>query len=103
MISETHFTEKNHFKLQNYTLYDTKHPDGKAHGGTAILIKRNIKHHEECAFQCEDIQATTITIEDCQGPLRVSSIYCNGISYLPCLFPKIGLPMQRILYLLTYF
>jgi hypothetical protein len=39
LISETHFTTKSYIKIPNYTVYDTQHPDGTAHGGTAIIIK----------------------------------------------------------------
>jgi exonuclease III len=39
LISETHFTTKNYFRIPQYKLCYTNHPDGTAHGGTAILIK----------------------------------------------------------------
>jgi exonuclease III len=42
LISETHFTEKNYFHIPRYKLYQTNHPDGTAHGGTAILIRQSI-------------------------------------------------------------
>jgi exonuclease III len=40
LISETHFTEKNYFKLFNDTVYHTNHPAGTARGGSAIIIKK---------------------------------------------------------------
>lgn len=76
LISESHFTERSYFKLKNYTLYDTKHPSGNAHGGTAILIKSTIKHQEQEAVQEQDIQATTVQIMDWSGPITISAIYC---------------------------
>jgi len=45
LISETHFTSKSYIRIPNYTLYDTQHPDGTAHGSTAIIIQNTIKHH----------------------------------------------------------
>ena len=39
LISETHFTKRSYFKIPNYAICDTQHPDGTAHGGTAILVK----------------------------------------------------------------
>ena len=33
LISETRFTTRSYFKIPNYTIYDTQHPDGTAHGG----------------------------------------------------------------------
>jgi hypothetical protein len=44
LISETHFTTRSYFKIPNYAIYDTQHPDGTADGGTPILIKNGIKH-----------------------------------------------------------
>jgi len=40
LISERYFTERSYFKIPNYAIYDTQHPDGTAHGGTAIIIKK---------------------------------------------------------------
>lgn len=46
LISETHFTKKNHLSIPHYKFYQAMHPDGTAHGGSAILIKNNIQHHQ---------------------------------------------------------
>lgn len=40
------------------------HPDGKAHGGSAILIRKDIKHYETNSYCKEHIQATSIIVED---------------------------------------
>ena len=50
------------------------HPDGTAHGGSAILIKNNIKHHIENPFKTEQIQATNVVV-DWEGPLTISAVY----------------------------
>jgi len=44
LVSETHFTNKSYLGIPGYTLYHTKDPNGKAHGGTDIIIKSSIKH-----------------------------------------------------------
>ena len=46
LISETHFTKKHNYTIDGFRFYQTMHPDGKAHGGSAILIKNNIQHFE---------------------------------------------------------
>jgi hypothetical protein len=46
LISEPNFTEKIYLKLPNYTVYHTNHPAETARGGTAIIIKNSIKHHQ---------------------------------------------------------
>lgn len=76
LISETHFTDKNYFKIPKYTFYDTKHPDNKAHGGTAVIIKSNLRQYESTKLENKDIQATTVIIEDLNGPLAISAVYC---------------------------
>lgn len=76
LISETHFTKKNYFKVPKFTVYHTQHPDGTAHGGTAIIIKNTIKHHEISSYRHAHLQATSIIVEDWTGPLTISALYC---------------------------
>ena len=76
LISETHFTGKSYCKLRNYTIYSTNHPDNKGHGGTAVIFKNNIKHHELNKYSKEHIQATTVAIEDKFGYMNISAVYC---------------------------
>ena len=76
LISETHFTTRSYFKTPNYTIYDTQHPNGTAHGETAILIRNGIKHYLHGHHNLEYLQATSITVEDWVGPLTVAAIYC---------------------------
>ena len=64
LISETRFTMRSYFKLPNYTIYDTPHPDGTAHGGTAILIKNGIKDYLHGHHNLDYLQATSVTVED---------------------------------------
>lgn len=75
LISETHFTNQNNFKIPGYLVYDTKHPDGKAHGGSAILIKKRLRHHELQQYKTEHIQASSICLEEWSGNYVVSAIY----------------------------
>ena len=51
------------------------HPDGKAHGGSAILIKCKIQHHESMHYCTQQIQSTNIIIDDWIGELQISAIY----------------------------
>ena len=81
LISETHFTTRSYFKLPNYTIYDTQHPDGTAHGATAILIKNGIKHYLHGHHNLEYLQATSVTVEDWVGPLTIAAIYCPPQRY----------------------
>lgn len=75
LISETHFTDLSYFKIPNFSVYSTNHPDNTAHGGAAILIRKNIKHYDIPGYQYDHIQASSVVIEDWTGPLTVSAIY----------------------------
>lgn len=76
LITETHFTDKSYFKINNYTCYSTLHPDGTAHGGTAVIIRNKIKHFEIEEFAETYLQATCIKIHTAQGTLVVAAVYC---------------------------
>lgn len=76
LISETRFTAKNYIKVHNYNVYTTDHPDGSAHGGTAVIIRKNIKHHESEPYKQDHLQATSVIIDDYTGKLTVSAVYC---------------------------
>jgi exonuclease III len=63
-------------KIPNYNIYHTTHPDETAHGGTAVIIRQNIKHHVRAKYKQDNIQATSISLEDNIGETTVSAIYC---------------------------
>ncbi|KAI4474505.1 hypothetical protein M0804_014822 [Polistes exclamans] len=56
-------------------MYDTKHPSGKAHGGTAIIIKNEIKHHLHSKTENDYLQATTIRLKTQGNSIKLSAIY----------------------------
>lgn len=76
LISETHFTTRSFLRIPKYKLYHTIHPDGTAHGGTAVIIRDNIKHHETNSYNENHFQVTSIVVEDWSGPITFSAVYC---------------------------
>lgn len=76
LISETHLNDRNVFRMDGYCVYNTNHPNTKSHGGSAVIIKNNIKHHIHSTFQEPWMQATTITINENMGPINISAVYC---------------------------
>jgi len=76
LVSETHFTNSSYLKFKGYHLYNTNRPDGKAYGGTAIIIKKRIKHYELEKYREEHIQATSICLEEWTGKCTISAVYC---------------------------
>lgn len=77
LLSETHLTSKYNFQIRDYHFYGTNHPDGKAHGGTAILIRNRMKHHFYKEFAENHLQATSINIQlDDNTLLTLAAVYC---------------------------
>jgi len=76
LISETHFTSKNYFTIPGYKLCYTNHPDGTAHGGTAILIKDTITYYEQLKYEEEAIRATSITVKGLLHEITIAAVYC---------------------------
>lgn len=74
LVSETHFTTRNCFRIRGYSTYDTKHPSGRACGGTALIVLNKINHHPMPEYRTEHIQATSIAITGTN--VVISSIYC---------------------------
>ena len=76
LISETHFIKESYIRIKNYSTYLCNHPANTVRGGSAVIIKNNIKHHEEEKYATYYIQAATVTIETTKQKLNVSAIYC---------------------------
>jgi len=76
LISETHFTSKNYFSIPRYKLYYTNHPDGRAHGGTAMLIKETIEHNELLKYEEDSIQTTLIKVKGFPYDITITTLYC---------------------------
>lgn len=77
LISETHFTKTSFCKIKGYNCYHALHPENKARGGSAILIKDHIKHNEELKVEKLSMQVTTIKIQlNNIKTCSISAIYC---------------------------
>ena len=74
-ISETHFTMKSYFKIPQYNVYYTNHPDGNAHAGTAVIVKQTISHYELPKYEEDFLQATSIRVRILPYELRVTVVY----------------------------
>lgn len=76
LVSETHFTDRNYFRIPHYNAYFTNHPDNTAHAGSGILIKQNISHYELPKFEKNFLQATVIKVKMKTYELTVAAVYC---------------------------
>jgi exonuclease III len=82
LISETHFMSRTVFRLPRYTVFHTIHPDDTAHGGTAVIIRSSLRHHEHLRLQTNELKAIAVHPEALPWPLTVSAVYCH-----PCHAP----------------
>ena len=76
LVSETHFTERSQMSIPNYHIYRTDHPDNTAHGGTAVIIRQNLKQHARAEYRQEYLQTTSIAVEDYLGEVTITAAYC---------------------------
>jgi len=76
LVSETHFTDRSHMSIPNYHIYRTDHPDKTAHGGTAVIIRQNLKQHARAEYRQEYLQTTSIAVEDYLGEVTITAAYC---------------------------
>jgi len=75
-LAETHLANKYNFQIRGYLFYSKSHPEGKPHGGFAILIRNHIKHHFHNEFETNYLQATFINLQsECQN-ITLAAIYC---------------------------
>ena len=54
------------------TIYDTKHPSGKAQ---AVIIRNDIKRYLHSQISLENVQATTVTIQTNSNYFQMSAVY----------------------------
>jgi len=76
LISETDFTNKNHFNIPGYDICYTCHPDGTAQGDTAIIIKYTLEYYERPKHAEPTIQATPITVSGLFYKITIAAVYC---------------------------
>jgi exonuclease III len=74
-VSETQFISKSYYHISGYSLYHTIHFDGKPHGGTALIVRSDIKHYEIGKYQREFLQANSIAVEDRKDCITISVVY----------------------------
>lgn len=76
LFSETHFTDRSHFKILEYIVYCTNQPDDRAHGQTAVIVHRKIRHQKLPNVQNNFLQATSVILEcSNNSSLALSAVY----------------------------
>lgn len=75
LLTETHLDKNSKFTFRKYNHYVTPHPNNSSRGGSAILIKKTIKHYEDNPIATTEFQITTVTVETNGTPLQLSALY----------------------------
>jgi hypothetical protein len=52
------------------------HPQNTTRGGSTVLIKDNMIHHEEAKYATNEIQATVVTVKTKQQAIMFAVVYC---------------------------
>jgi hypothetical protein len=76
LLAETHLTNKSYIKIEGYQVYHTVHPQNIARGGSAVLVKDSMIHHEEAKYATDKTQATVVTVEMKQQAITFAEAYC---------------------------
>lgn len=75
LISETHFTKESYIRIKGYNVYHALHPDNKARGGSAVIVKENIDHYEQFKYEEHAIQSVAVQVKTKRFPVSIASIY----------------------------
>lgn len=76
LLSETHMTRSSELNIIGYICYKALHPSGQPRGGSAILIKKSLLHHEECTVQTNETQMVVIKVKSLNQDLNIGALYC---------------------------
>lgn len=76
LISETHLISQTY--IQGYQIYYANYPNNQARGGSAVLIKNNIKHCEKKNIQTAEVQKTVIVIRSTKQTFKAAAVYCRS-------------------------
>lgn len=76
LITETHFTKYSNVSIPGYTLLKSNHPDNKAYGGVAIIIKSTLSFFPLPNFSQDYRQFCAVSIKLNNIPITIATIYC---------------------------
>lgn len=76
LLSETHMTRQSKLKIVGFTCYNASHPSNKPRGGSAILVKNSLLHHEECKIETDEFQLSVIRVKSLKQDFNIGALYC---------------------------
>lgn len=75
LVSESHLTSKSYIKLNGYDIITTNHPENRAHGGAAVIIRSNIKYDIADPVSENFIQAAGVVLTCNNSKTSIYSAY----------------------------
>jgi hypothetical protein len=66
---------ESYLKLRGYEVYHTAHPSNCARGGSAVIVKTGLSHHEDVKIETEEFQITSVTLKTSAEAINVAAIY----------------------------
>lgn len=75
LITETHLTKYSNIYIPGYKFLKTDHPDNKAHGGVAIIIKNSIQFQPLPHFCFDYLQSCALILKLNNIPITIAAIY----------------------------
>lgn len=79
LISETHFTKESYFKIRGYKTYHAIHPNNSARGGSAVIVREELNHHEFTKIELCEFQSISIKVKligQPTGMITIAAVYC---------------------------
>lgn len=74
LLNETFLKPQMNFKLAGYKVYRSDRPTDQG-GGTAVVVRHNLNHHEVITPTLTSIEANAIQLDLKTGPLRLIAAY----------------------------
>lgn len=79
LISETHFTKQSYLKMRGYKIYHAVHPQNSARGGSAVMVKEELIHHEYKKIELQEFQSISVKVKltcHSSGMITIAAVYC---------------------------
>ena len=60
--TETHFTRESYIRQRGFDVYRAMHLNNCVRGGSVVIIKKEISHHEDVMIEKAELQVTSVKI-----------------------------------------
>lgn len=75
LVSETHISSKSYIRIRGFDIITANHPDDKARGGAAVIIKNSIKYETMEPVSEKFLQAAGVKVKCDSSNVSIYSVY----------------------------